>query len=171
MQLDFTWVYPIHPLAVFQMATRLDHLDEKARHLGHERHAVKELRERDGVFRSVTERQVDTKIPWWAEKLRFKPRNMITQTQLWEPPAWDGSRHYETRVEVSRVPVSITGWGRLTPVDITSTRYEIHLDITSSIPLIGRKIVNVVAGAFEENVDAEHEFRLLWLGRTGNFTR
>ena len=90
---------------------------------------------------------------------------MITQTQLWEPPNWDGSRHYETRVAVSKVPVTIAGWGRLTPVDITSTRYEIHLDVSSSTPIIARKLISVVSGAFEENVDAEHEFRLRWLER------
>ena len=160
----------MHPLAVFQMATRLDHLDEKARHLGHEKHAVKELRERRGVFRSITERQVDVELPWWASRM-FKPRNMITQTQLWEPPAWDGARRYDARVEVSGVPVTITGEGRLTPVDITYTRYEIHLDVSSTTPVIGGKIVGVVSGALQRAIDGEHDFRLLWMDRHNNFTR
>jgi Protein of unknown function (DUF2505) len=163
--LDFSWVYPLHPFALFQTVTRLDHLDEKARYLGHERHHVLELRERDNVFRSITERQVDVEIPWWAFNL-FTPRNMITQTQLWDAPSWDGARRYRTRVEVSKVPVSIRGEGRLTPVDITSTHYTIRLEVDSRTPVIGRKIVQVVAGALQRAIDGEHDFRLEWLGRT-----
>jgi hypothetical protein len=165
--LDFSWVYPVHPLAMFQMITRLDHLDEKARYLGHERHHVLELREREGLFRSVTERQVDIKIPWWAAKI-FTPKNMITQAQLWEPPTWDGARRYDARVDVSGVPVSILGEGRLTPVDTTSTQYTIRLELHSPAPLIGDKIVSVGADALRRAIHGEHDFRLIWLSRTLN---
>src|SRR5258705_13295948 len=106
------------------MATRLDHLEEKAHYLGHERHAVLELRERDGLFRSVTESQVDVDLPSWAPRL-FAPRNMIRQTQTWHPPSWDGGRRYDSVVELSGVPVRIFGGGELTPVGFGDTRYTI----------------------------------------------
>lgn len=162
--LEFSWIYPVHSVAVFQMATRLDHLDEKARYLGYQRHAVRELRERDGIFRSVTQRQVDAELPRWAFRF-FKHRNMITQTQLWEPASYDGTRRYDALVEFSGVPVAINGEGRLTPVDITSTRYEIHLDVSSAAPIVGFKIVKVVSAALQRAIDGEHEFRMIWLGR------
>jgi hypothetical protein len=163
-RLDFDWTYPLTPLATFRMVTRLEHLEEKARYLGHERHAVLELRERGGVFRSVTERQVDTKLPAWASRL-FKPRNMIRQTQLWAPPDWDGARAYDAEVVVSGIPVRITGGGALTPAGFTDTRYTINLTISSRARFVARRVEAVVAGALQETIDGEHEFRLLWLSR------
>jgi Protein of unknown function (DUF2505) len=163
-QLDFTWVYNTSPLAIFRMATRLDHLEEKARYLGHERHSVLELRERDGLFRSVTERQVDVAFPGWALRL-YTPRNMIKQTQTWQPPSWDGGRRYDSVVEVSGVPVRIFGGGELIPVGFGDTRYTISLTITSPARFLGRRIEAVVAGALQRAIDGEHQFRLLWLDR------
>jgi hypothetical protein len=163
-QLDFGWVYNLTPLATFRMATRLEHLDQKAHYLGHERHAVLELRERGGLFRSITQRQVDVDLPIWASRM-FKPRNMIKQTQLWHPPAWDGARHYDAKVEVSGVPVTITGSGQLTPVGYAETQYTINLTVSSSARFIKRKIETIVAGALTRAIEGEHEFRLLWLDR------
>ena len=164
--LDFSWVYPIPPYAVFQMATRLDHLDEKARYLGHEGHAVKELRERDGVFRSVTEREVEVSLPWLGRLLRFLPKNRIRQTQLWSAPEWDGSRRYTTTVEVSGVPVSITGYGTLDPIDIGQTHYQIHLEVHSPSRLLGWKVEPEVTRNTAEVLNGEHDFRQIWLSRT-----
>src|SRR6201995_2236906 len=147
-QLDFDWTYALSPLAAFRMVTRLDHLEAKAAYLGHERHQVLELRERGGVFRSVTERQVDTKLPAWAPRL-FAPRNMIRQTQLWAQPDWDGARAYDADVEVSGVPVRITGGGSLTPVGYSDTRYRISLTVSSRARFIARRVESVVAGALQ----------------------
>jgi hypothetical protein len=123
-----------------------------------------ELRERDGVFRSITERQVDVELPRWAPSFLL-PRNTITQTQLWGPPSYDGSRRYDAHVEVSGVPVTIDGEGVLTGVQYTQTRYQISLDIRSSMPIIGRRVEKFVAGQFEFAINGEHDFRLLWLDR------
>ncbi len=163
-RLEFDWIYSLTPLATFRMITRLDHLEEKAFYLGHQRHAVLELRERDGVFRSVAERQVDITLPTWAPRL-FQPRNMIRQTQLWAPPEWDGARSYDAEVVVSGVPVRIRGGGSLTPVGFSETRYRINLTVTSRARFVGRRVEGVVAGALQENIDGEHDFRLLWMSR------
>jgi hypothetical protein len=165
-QVDFDWTYPLSPLATFRMLTRLDHLEAKAQYLGHERHQVRELRERGGVFRSITERQVDTKLPTWAPRL-FTPRNMIRQTQLWAPPEWDGARAYDADVEVSGVPVRVSGSGALVPAGYSDTRYRISLTVISRARFIGRRVEGVVAGALRETVEGEHEFRLLWMSQHG----
>jgi hypothetical protein len=163
-QLDFSWVYNITPLAAFRMATRLVHLDEKARYLGHDRHAVKELRERGGVFRSITERQVDYELPSWAPRM-MAPRNMIRQSQLWQPPEWDGTRRYDTQVEVSGLPVKIVGYGQLTPVGWADTQYTIHLTVASSARFVRKRVEAVTVASLTRAIEGEHEFRLLWLGR------
>lgn len=169
-QIKFEWVYPVTPLVTFRMATRLDHLEAKAQHLGHERHSVLELRERDGVFRSVTQRQVDVDLPLWAARI-YKPRNMIKQTQLWQPPSWDGGRRYEAVVEVSGMPVRIYGGGELTPVGFGDTRYTIALTISSRARMIGKRLEQLVTGALERNINGEHDFRQLWLQRQAPSSR
>ena len=164
--LEFSWMYDASPHDVFRMVTRLDHLEEKAAYLGHRGHRMLELRERDGVFRSVTQRQVDVDLPRWAPGF-VMPRNTITQTQLWRPPGYDGSRRYDAHVEVGGLPVTIDGEGVLTGVHYTTTRYDIRLDVRSSMPIIGRRVERFVAAQFEQAINGEHDFRLLWLGRRG----
>ena len=141
--IEFSWMYDASPHDVFRMVTRLDHLDEKAAYLGHRGHRMLELREREGVFRS------------------------ITQTQLWRPPAYDGSRRYDAHVEISGLPVTVDGEGVLTGVHYTTTRYDIQLDVRSSMPLLARRVERFVAAQFENAINGEHEFRMLWLGRRG----
>ena len=164
--IEFSWVYDASPHDVFRMVTRLDHLDEKAAYLGHRGHRILELRERDGIFRSVTRRQVDAELPRWAPGV-IQPRNTITQTQLWQQPTYDGSRRYDVHVEVGGVPVTIDGEGVLTGIHYTTTRYDIRLDIHSAMPVLGRRVERLVAAQFETTIDGEHEFRMLWLGRRG----
>jgi hypothetical protein len=162
--LEFSWVYDLPPYELFRTITRLDHLDAKAQALGHTGHAVLELRERGGLFRSSTQRQIDVDLPWWAPRM-FKPRNKFRQTQLWHPAEWDGTRFYDTHVEVTGVPVTITGYGRLVPMDWYRSRYQVHLEVDSRMFLIGRKVRDFVADRVQETLDAEHEFRLRWLNQ------
>lgn len=166
--LDFDWTYDLTPFEMFRTVTRLDHLEAKAEYLGHTAHSVVELRERGGLFRSSTQRQIDVTLPWWAPRI-FKPRNRFRQTQLWHPAEWDGSRFYDTHVEVTGVPVVIRGYGRLVPLDWYRTRYQVHLEVDSRAFLIGPKVRNFVADRVQETLDAEHEFRLLWLGQHARY--
>ena len=164
--IEFSWVYDANPHDVFRMVTRLDHLEEKAEFLHHRGHRMIELRERDGLFRSITQRQVDVELPRWAPSF-FLPRNTITQTQLWHPPSYDGSRRYDAHVEVGGVPVTIDGEGVLTGINYTATQYDIRLDVRSAFPLLGRRIEKFVAAQFEFAINGEHDFRMLWLDRRG----
>jgi hypothetical protein len=162
--LEFSWTYATTPLDMFRMVTRLEHLEEKAAFLGHRNHKMLELRERNGAFRSITQRQVDVDLPGWAPKF-ITPRNLITQTQIWGPPANDGSRRYSANVEIGGLPVTITGEGALISMQYTATRYDIWLDVRSSLPLVGRRAERFVAEQLASAIHGEHEFRLLWLQR------
>jgi hypothetical protein len=161
--IEFSWLYPINPHDLFRMVTRLDHLERKAQHLGHRGHRMLELRERDGIFRSITQREVDVdSTPWWLPSFLLR-RSLITQHQLWGPADYAGSRRYDARVELQRVPVNVAGEGTITSVEYTATRYEIRLDITPRSRLIPRRIVQNVTEQLTRTIDDEHEFRLLWL--------
>ena len=164
-RLDFSWEYDRPPGEIFRMVTRLEHLEEKARHLGHLNHTILELRERGGVFRSVSRRQVDVTLPRWAPSF-VAPRNLITQTQLWHQPAWDGGRRYDAIVEIGALPVKVTGEGTLTAAGWNGTRYDIGLDIRATRRVFGAKVERIVASQLALAIEAEHDFRLLWLGRS-----
>ena len=166
--LDWSWEYDLAPFDLFRAVTRLEHLQSKAEYLGHTGHSVVELRERGGVFRSSTQRQIDVNLPWYAPRI-FKPRNRFRQTQLWHPADWDGTRFYDTHVEVTGVPVAISGYGRLVPINWYRTRYQLHLDVDSRTFLIGGRISSFVADRVRETIDAEHEFRRLWLDQHARF--
>lgn len=166
-RIAFSWIYDRSPLEIFRMVTRLDHLEEKARALGHLNHAVLELRDRGGVFRSVATRQVDAQLPVWAPRW-LKPRNMITQTQLWQPPTWDGSRRYDATVEITGIPVVARGEGRLTALEWGDrTRYEIVLDVVATRRMLAAKLEGFIAEKLVEGIEGEHAFRLQWLARAG----
>lgn len=163
-RLDFAWVYSITPLATFRMMTRLEHLEERARHLGQQGHTVLELRERQGVFHSVFERRVDPELAAWGPRF-FSGKNMVKQTQLWQPPIWDGTRSHDAIVEIEGIAVTVAGSGGVSPLSSTSTRYVLNLTVESAGRLSGRKLEAGIAGALGRTIEAEHEFRVLWLER------
>jgi hypothetical protein len=163
-RLDFAWEYDITPLATFRMLTRLEQLNERAKHLGHEGHSVLELRERQNTFRMVTQRRVDPELAAWGPRF-FSSKNMVTQTHVWHPPSWDGARGYDATVEIGGISISITGGGKLLPVTAARTRYTLTLTLESSGRLAGSKLENGVAAVLKANIDAEHDFRERWLER------
>lgn len=164
-RLDFSWVYDRAPGEIFRMVTRLEHLEEKAHHLGHANHTILELRERGGVFRSVARRQVDVNLPRWAPGF-MAPRNLVTQTQLWHPPTWDGSRRYDAVVEIGGLPVTVVGEGTLTAAGWNGTRYDVGLDVRATRRMFGAKVERIVAAQLAATIEAEHAFRELWLNRS-----
>jgi uncharacterized protein DUF2505 len=164
-QLDFGWVYDITPLATFRMVTRLEHVTEEARHLDHQQHSVLELREREGLFRYVAQRQFD--IDSGARGPRFfgSRATVLKQTQIWQPSNWDGSRRYDVTGELSGMAVEIVGDGGLTPIGAGGTRYSVSLTIRSTGRLAGRKAETAIAESLTRTIEAAHAFRTIWLDR------
>ena len=163
-RLDFAWVYNITPLATFRMVTRLEHLEENARHLGYQGFQVLELRERQGVFRSISERRVDPELAAWGPRF-FSSKNMVKRSQLWQAATWDGTRNFDETFEIDGISVAVNGGGGVVPLTAASTRYTLSLSLESSGRLAGRKLETGVGTALAASLEAEHEFRLRWLER------
>lgn len=161
-QLDFGWVYDLTPLATFRMVTRLENLTEEARQLGHQQHSVLELREREGLFRYVAQRQFD--LDGSSRTRLFSSKPMLKQTHIWQPANWDGSRRYEATGEISGTPVSITGDGAVIPIGAGGTRLSISLTIEAT-GRSGRKTEIGIAESLTRTIAAEHAFRVSWLDR------
>jgi len=162
-QLDFGWVYDLTPLATFRMVTRLEHLTEEARHLEHQQHSILELRERDGLFRYVAQRQLD--LDSGSRTRLFSSKPVLKQTHVWQPANWDGSRRFETTGEVAGVAVSIVGGGGLIPIGAGGTRLSLSLTIEATGRLGGRKTESGIAESLTRTIEAEHAFRVIWLDR------
>jgi hypothetical protein len=162
-QLDVSWVYNVPPLTTFRMVTRLDHLQEKARHLEQNDYTVLELRERGGIFRSIVERQATDIMP--SKGRLFSGKSMLKETQLWEQPNWDGSRRYEAIFELSAAAAGIHGTGELAPTGSAGTQYKLMLTIESAGRFGGRKTETEIVDALGRTLEEEHKFRLLWLDR------
>lgn len=163
-QLDFGWEYDTTPLTTFRMMTRLDHLTEEARHLEHQQHSVLELRAREDLFRCVTQRQFQVEGASRGLRL-FAAAPMLKQSVVWQPADWDGSRRFELTGEISALSVTVLGNGSLSPAAATTTRYTVGLTVHSSGRGGGRKTEAAVAAVLGRTMQAEHEFRLLWLRR------
>lgn len=160
-QLDFGWVYDLNPLATFRMVTRLERLTEEAGHLDHKQHSILELREREGLFRYVVQRQFDPTATARGPRFFGSKPAMLKLTQIWQPSNWDGTRKYDTVGEISGMPVQIAGSGAVTPIGAGGTRYSVSLTVTSS----ARKVETAVAESLSRTVQAEHGFRVTWLQR------
>jgi uncharacterized protein DUF2505 len=164
-QLDFGWVYDITPLATFRMVTRLEHVTEEARHLDHQQHSVLELREREGLFRYVAQRQFDVDSGGRGSRFFGSKATVLKQTQIWQPSNWDGSRRYDVTGELSGMAVDIVGDGALTPIGAGGTRYSISLTVRSTGRLAGRKAETAIAESLTRSIEAAHTFRTIWLDR------
>ncbi len=162
-QLDFGWVYETTPLATFRMVTRLEHLTEEARHLEHQQHSILELREREGFFRYVAQRQLDVDS---GARVRFlSSRPMLKQTHVWHPANWDGSRRFVATGEISGMSVNIAGDGAMIPIGTGGTRLSLSLVVEARGRLAGRNVEAGIAQSLAQTIEAEHAFRLIWLDR------
>jgi len=161
-QFDLGWVYGVSPLVTFRMMTRLEHLTEKARQLQYEGFHVLELRERASVFRLVAEREATDLMP--ARRL-FGGKSMMTETQAWQQPAWNGQRQGEYGVVLSAAPqVTIVGQLELAPAGTVGTRFSISVQLETHGRL-GRKGGPELAESLSRRLEEEHQFRVQWLER------
>jgi hypothetical protein len=158
-----SWDYPVNPHQMFLMLTDLRHLEAKAERLGHAGYRIAELRERDGLFHSTAIRLVDVDLPTWARWLTS--RIQIVQSQAWEPATPNGGRTYRTTTAVTGLAIQVTGRGWLAPVDFSTTRYRIDLEVCGTGHVLRKRLESFVADQFEEVINTEHDFRLEWLDR------
>lgn len=164
--LSYECAYDISPHEAFRIRNRLEYLQEKSRFLGQHNFAVLELRQRDDRFRCVTRMQVDTDLPVWARR-HFRPRNMITQYELWHPPWPDGTRIFDIVATVDAVPVAIRGRGTVTSARNGGCDCQIHIEISSSMAIFGSRLEDLVADQLNRTIAGDRKFALSWLASSG----
>jgi hypothetical protein len=161
--LSYRWTHDVTPLRLFQIRNRLEYLREKGRRLDQFDFHVLELRMRQERFRCVEQMQLEVVLPEWARFTFLRPRNTVTQHEIWRPAEADGTRVCDITVQVRGVPAEITGLGVVSPVGFSSCTYALTLEISSRMPVFGRRLEEFVATQVDRNAAAEGAFSSWWL--------
>jgi hypothetical protein len=149
--------YAASPDVVFEMMTDPDVLVAKYEELGH-RDVVITGPTADGDGLTVgSRRDVPMDVPGFAKRF-LSPMNTVEQTDRWEAPDADGSRGGTWEVTARGVPVSVGGTLRIAPDAGGTTLVEVVGEVTSSIPLVGGKLADLVGGDVERTLVAEEAF-------------
>lgn len=123
--------------------------------LGHREVTVIHSDESDEGYLSCVERQVPADVPALLKAL-LGSYNQVRQTEQWFSYD-DGSLGCELKVEISGVPVAISGNMQLYEEGQGCINH-IELTISSSLPLIGSALVNFIAGDSEKAMSAEYAY-------------
>ena len=86
----------------------------------------------------------------------------MTETQIWTPPAPDGSRTATITVDFS-APMTFSGTLHLSPGDQATTTITTRGKFTASVPFIGGKIEKVAAEQTQRYLVAEERVGNEWL--------
>lgn len=151
---------------VFQAGVSKAYLEAKAPALGHEAAEILELDDGPDGGTARIRYTVESDLPAWARKL-LPSRNTVTESHSWPGPGSDGARAYAFTVTVANVPVEIRGSVRLVPASPASCRSEARVEVKASLPLVGGKLEDLVAGDLRRTMAGEEAFMREWLAARG----
>lgn len=138
---------------VFKTFVDANFLLAKYQALGHRHGQVVENGVRGGLHVVKTQREVPANVPS-ALKQFIGAWNKVVQTEKWSGEA-GRPRRCQITIETPGIPVTIAGSLTLRP-EGTGCVNEVQLEVTSSIPLLGRALTSFVAGDTEKSVAAEY---------------
>jgi hypothetical protein len=115
---------------------------------------VLESSEQGGVHLTRTQREMPAEVPGILKKF-FGEWNKVVQTEHWRREG--SSRTCEFQIDVSGAPVKMHGTMQLRPEGEGCVN-DVKLDITSGVPLLGKKIVELVAATSRKGMAAEYAY-------------
>ena len=119
----------------------------------------------DAAFTVTTRRSVPTdQIPAHARSFVGSTLE-VRQVEAWEAPEPTGSRRGSVVVEISGVPVRLTGTVDLEPdgTDADAAVLTYDGDLKASIPLFAAAVEQAAAGAVRSALQAEQDAGVRWL--------
>jgi len=157
--------FPYSAEEVFQTGISKDYIEAKAPALGHEDAELLELEDGPDGGRARARYSVETDLPSWARKM-LPARNTVTESHSWPGRGSDGGRSYAFTADVANVPVEIRGSVRIVPTGPTSCRTEARVEVKASLPLVGGKLEDLVAGDLRRTMEGEADYMRRWLDGT-----
>jgi hypothetical protein len=129
--------------------------------MGHHDVEVLDQSSTDTSLHIEVTREVDVDgIPGFAKKF-VKPRNTVVSIDDWSDNG-DGTYGGGFSLDTKGVPVQIAGTTRLT-ADGDVTHYEVTVEITVKVPLVGGKLADFSRGIVEKQLDEEFALGDTWL--------
>jgi hypothetical protein len=86
----------------------------------------------------------------------------LAQVKVWHRPDANGAREADVDGEVTGVPVKVSGTTHIVP-DGRGTTQAFDLQVTASVPMVGKGIEQVVADAVRVRLEKKFEVARAWL--------
>jgi hypothetical protein len=153
-QFDFAQSFTGSPLTVFAMLSQEDFILAKCSATG-------SLSAEGETVTLISTRVLPADLPGPARSL-VGDTITVTETQIWTPPAPDGSRTATITVDFS-APMTFSGTLHLSPGGQATTTITTRGKFTASVPFIGGKIEKVAAEQTQRYLVAEERVGNEWL--------
>ncbi len=105
-------------------------------------------------------RQVTVEVPSVAKKF-ISPRNTVTSVDHWERVDETTCQGHYT-VDIKGAPAETRGNTKLT-ADGDATNYEVVLDVSIKVPLVGDRVAKALRPQLERQMEEEFEAAEAWL--------
>lgn len=153
--------YPTTPDGIMAMLQDPEYVKGKYEALADKKTAVLQLEKTaDGHIFKV-EREVDANLPDIAKKVLGETNHLI-QTEVWHANA-NGGYDADVTIDSPGKPVKITGTMHVTPDGDANATWKVDFLVKASVPLVGRKIEQIVAKEAQDNLAKEYTFNKSWL--------
>ena len=117
----------------------------------------------DDGLRMVIKRNTDLDVPAIAKKV-LPSSPLVTTDDVWMDKG-DGTYGGHFDVTMDGVPQKTKGTTLITSNDDGTTHYEIEMDVSIKVPLIGDRIAKASKGELEKQINAEFAAGDAWLSR------
>lgn len=154
--------YDADPAAVMAMLTDPAFQERKCAATGALSSSVAIEGDDDGPVTITTRRTMPTdEVPDFARSYVGQTLEVV-HTDSWQAPGGDGSRRGEVLVEITGLPVRLTGTQRMAAAD-DGTTTVVEGDLKASVPLFGSKIEKAVEPAMRAALRKEQDVGTAWL--------
>jgi hypothetical protein len=163
-QFDFAQSFTGSPLTVFAMLSQEDFILAKCSATGSlsaEASVAQVPIDGGETVTLISTRVLPADLPGPARSL-VGDTITVTETQIWTPPAPDGSRTATITVDFS-APMTFSGTLHLSPGGQATTTITTRGKFTASVPFIGGKIEKVAAEQTQRYLVAEERVGNEWL--------
>jgi hypothetical protein len=146
---------------VWEMFRDQDSHVAKFEGMGHENVEVLEYETSDDHVRIVIARDVTVDLPGFARKV-LRPTNHVVSTDQWRANG-DGTYGGTFDLVTKGAPVHIAGTTHIAPEGDERTRYELEIDVSVNVPVVGKKITQWAKGDVEKQMQDEFDAGDAWL--------
>lgn len=154
--------YPTDPASVFAMLTNQAFQERKVGEVSKGDWDVRVQHDGDTAV-VVSHRILPPEVIPDAFRGMLSSTITVTQTEKWHPATADGSRSGSIDVELSGVPVRLSGVLTLTPSADGGCTERVEGELKAKIPLVGGKVERAAEPAVRAAIDAEGRIGLQWL--------